>query len=1247
MPVRLPSLLLAAALTSAAVPVFTHAQPAPPIDPSPSGCFMVYIAADDPAPQVIPLESTEVVLDVKPGLLEAEVIQTFVNHTGTALEAIYQYPLPDGATLTDFELRYDDRVLRSEVREKQAARAVYERARDDGRKAALLERADPSLFRTSVANFMPGETVRAVIRFIQPTTFGAGAAEVRFPMVSGVKYTPPDAASASPGEVSIDPVRLPSFGPKHYYAFDIEVAGFPPATVTSPSHAISVEPASDGRVRVALAEDVTVPDRDFRLRIEPFDTRNPRPALALQHGIDGDYGLLTLFPPMSRAVSERAARPRDIMFLLDRSGSMAGTRFASAKLGLDACLQTLLPGDRFQIAVFESAFEFAAPDWQAVDLGTIDAARRYVRDLQTGGGTEMQPALAACLDRFQPDPARDQFLIFLTDGDVGVEQSLFALIREKIGDVRLFTFGIGQAPNVRLINRMAELGRGQARFIADDREVARELEDLFATLDAPLLRELEVDLLDATGAPIPVRAFPDRWGHLFRGRPLQVTFRSDAGARPTRAVITGFEDDRPVRHDFALDASPLRGHGIARYFGGKEYQRLEDQRDQLTLASERAPLEADMLATALKYQLVTEFTSRVAVSDRRSRDPSAPLTTEHVGQALPADLAGAGYLPDEDVIVLSAFEVSAEEGATGYLCGTTLAGSRLNTNLRDIGSAVTVITAQFLHDVAATTPEKLLDYATPDSASENFLNVGATHRAMVDGLDIKSLLDLATVQSLVLPEAGLDGSHLTQPDATTQSVRELVLRADDQGRAAATLTWGGPVSGASRELSLLSVLSGLDDGSARQHAYVAAAGDHGDLRWDARAQASHFGGYGDAHLVGASATYAPHPAFSLQLKAAQHALRRDDPSQFTRANPHASYNGLGASRLDLLTAETRRLDDTIGQFGATGQLERGDWNHRLMLSGEWHRQQADWLAPAVVTNVADRRETRSWETTYGLTWAPLNLSLESRFAVRQVEEPALATPRWHGHESAFGLTWTPRPTLTFYAKVAETTGRAWITSGRYAPTAAGWRRAAPPRERRREWQAGVNLNLLDGRLRATTGLFHLRINDLAYRDWAWEQQHPGVDTLTPAGDLRRAISYAVWPEAVLAGIQGSLVWNPVRSLTVQATWNATWTNDGPYAGGDHAWSVATFYTFAGGRLEGFELGGALRARDDLYFNDGYRLRGGAQADLFVARRWINATAGKATELRLNLSDLADRGGAATRFSSDEGRCLRLTLSHEF
>src|SRR5262249_39730767 len=136
----------------------------------------------------VPLESTEVVLDVKPGLMEAQVIQTFTNRTSTALEATYLYPLPDRATLTQFELRYQDRVVRSEVREKTEARAAYTAARTQGRKTALLEQRDPSLFSTEVANFLPGERVQICIRFVQPLALTADAVEVRFPMVTGEKY---------------------------------------------------------------------------------------------------------------------------------------------------------------------------------------------------------------------------------------------------------------------------------------------------------------------------------------------------------------------------------------------------------------------------------------------------------------------------------------------------------------------------------------------------------------------------------------------------------------------------------------------------------------------------------------------------------------------------------------------------------------------------------------------------------------------------------------------------------------------------------------------------------------------------------------------------------------------------------------------------------------------------------------------------------------------------------------------------
>lgn len=1221
-------------------------DPAPDASIQETGCFMTYVADEDPTPRAIPLETTEVVLDVKPGLLEAEVIQTFVNRTGTALEATYQYPLPDGATLTDFELRFDDHILRSRVKAKQAARASYEEARDEGRKAALLERSDPSLFQTSVANFMPGETVRAVIRFIQPTTFSVGAAEVRFPMVSGVKYLPATAPVASPEPVSANPARLPAFGPKHYYAFDIEVAGFPPSTVTSPSHAITVENTADGRVRIALAEDVTIPDRDFRLRIEPLDTGDPLPALALQHGGDGEYGLLTLFPPVSRPVGNAASRPRDIMFLLDRSGSMNGARFSSAKLGLDGCLQTLLPGDRFQIATFESSYQFATPDWQSANDAALADARRYVQNLPTGGGTEMQPALAACLARFQRHPERDQFLIFLTDGDVGNEESLFKLVRQKIGDVRLFAFGIGEAPNARLINRMAELGGGQARFISNDNDVARELEDLFATLDAPLLSDLHVELFDIVGDPIPVRSYPDHWGHLFLGRPLQMVFRCESGRLPTRATIDGFEDNQPVRHEFALNGGLLRGAGITRFFGGRVYAELEDRRSQIDFASDRATVEKEMLETALQYQLVTEFTSRVAVAENRSRDPDAPLATTVVGQAMPGNLGGT--ITGSDVIVLSPFEVSAEESSAGYTAATTLAGSRMRTELSDVGNAISVITSQFMRDVTATEVEDLLTYDATVPRTEDLLNAGATKPATIDGLPITTVLDLATVQRFSFPEGDLIGADIALLGTRPHDVRELLLRVDDDGLAAGTLTWGGSWGGGNEDLSAKTVLNALNDGQQnRRSGYLAVADAGGSLRWALDAQANHFSGYGETWMTRASSTFEPNDVLTLQLATAWHTLHRNDPGQFSLDNPAATYDGLGSRQLDLLTAETTRLKDGVVQAVAYGHYSNTHWSHHMLLTGEWHHQEADWTEPATIGDLRSQRDNRALAAQYSARAHRLGLFVDARHEITHAHESDSTTPAWQSHTSSLGLRWSRNPHLKLFAQVSEATGRAWVTSGRYRPTEEGWQRIAQPLEHRRELHTGLQLRLFDGRLETNAELFQLRITNLAYRDWTWEQQHPSTDTLTTMGDLRRAISYAVWPKAEVAGFRGALDWIPIPPLTLKATWNVTWTNDGPYGGGDYGWSMLARYDFSAGWLRGIQVGGVLRNQDALQFNDGYRLGRGTKVDLFLVRRWENPANGKAIELRLNLKDLTDQGGAPTRFAVDRGRRVQFSLSQEF
>lgn len=695
-------------------------------------CGLCYAVDEDNQAFAIPLETTEVVLNVKPGLLEAEVIQTFSNRTSTALEATYLYPLPDGATLTHFELRYENRVIQSVVREKQQAQAVYDTAKAEGRKTALLHQQDPSLFSTAVANFMPGETVQTVIRFIQPLTFSGGVVEVRFPMVAGDKYFLPKVPSESVSTLELNPLRR--FGnavaSQHSYAFDIEVAGFPASTILCPSHRVDIEDGGDdGRIRIALTDAITVPDRDFLLRIEPKLIGMVQPVLATQRTEVGDYGLLTIFPPFARQISERPARPRDILFLLDRSGSMKGQRFTSAKLGLETCLRTLLPDDRFQIVVFDSDWAFYRPDWQLATERAVDAGCRYVRGLETDGDTNMQPALAASLDRFVPDD-REQLLIFLTDGDVGDEDRLLDLIETKIGRVRLFTFGIGSAPNAYLINRMAELGRGQARFIADDQDIARELTDLFTTLDAPVLTDLEVTLLDAAGAPLGYQAFPEKWADVFVGRPLQMVYHATQGT-PVSVVIAGREDTRTVHHVLNLRPEPLRGDGIEKQFGRQAYDALAVMMRRAKTEEERSLIRQELLATALQYQLVTDLTSRVAVEERIARAEEAALVSKSVGQFSPADQVGGSSGTADSPLMMEVYTVNAS-GDVGYLSQGSFLGSRMSTNLRDLATPSTVFTVEFLRDVAVNDTDALATYMVStqyahntESPGENGVNADA------------------------------------------------------------------------------------------------------------------------------------------------------------------------------------------------------------------------------------------------------------------------------------------------------------------------------------------------------------------------------------------------------------------------------------------------------------------------------------------------------------------------------------------
>ncbi len=674
-----------------------------------SPCGLCYAAGENDQRILVPLKSTQVALEVTPGLIEAQVIQTFTNDTATALEAIYLYPLPNGATLTDFELRFQDRVIRSVVREKQEARQTYEAAKAEGRKTALLEQHDPSLFSTAVANFLPGETVQVVIRFLQPLTLSTGAIDVRFPMVTGDKYFPADTVPGTPGAAAPNPVRNvgQAIASQHFYTFDVQVAGIPASAITSSSHKINVADLGDDRFSVSLADGGAIPDRDFLLRIEREAGAAVQPTLVTQDTASGDYGLLTVFPPVSRPVSAKVSRPRDVVFLLDHSGSMQGSRLENARLGLEGCLAMLRPDDRFCIAIFDDTFSFYRNEWIRAGDPMATDARDFVRKIQAGGGTRMQPALSACLDSFETND-HEQLLIFLTDGDVGNENTLFNLIEKKIGRVRLFAFGIGNAPNAALLTKMAELGHGQARFMNDDSVIIGELTDLFATLDAPVLSDLSLTLFDADGHPVDASLVPDKLSDVFLARPVQAVFRTTGN--PVAVVqINGQVEGQPASLQIPVQSRPLTGDGIEKHFGHLWYEELAGDFRRAEGEDAKTAVRKKMLETALLFQLVTEQTSRVAVEDRVSRDPNAPLASQHVASNLPADQGGG-----EEVIVLSPFVVDASEDQNSYTATSTLAGTRVRTDLRDVASAISVVTKQFLQDTGARNQNDLLVY-TPST----------------------------------------------------------------------------------------------------------------------------------------------------------------------------------------------------------------------------------------------------------------------------------------------------------------------------------------------------------------------------------------------------------------------------------------------------------------------------------------------------------------------------------------------------
>src|SRR6266550_1344741 len=392
---------------------------------------------------VAPTLDTDVKLRVRGMILRGEVTQRFRNPEQTCAEALYAFPLPEGAAVDTLKMTVGQHVIEGEIKERKEAEQIYQQAKSEGKQASLLSQERPNIFTVSLATIGGGEEVTVAIEYQQSVDYKDGAFRLRFPMTVAPRYIPaatPMMSSAVPTSTAGTIVNPPE---KHHVHLSIDLdSGFSLRRVNSSYQQVTTTAVNGSHYMVTLADAVA--DRDFELVWQPDLGSEPQSALFMEK----DYGLLMLMPP---ATARGARLPKESIFIIDTSGSMEGSSLAAAKSALQLALDHLDSQDSFNIIEFNSVTNALWADARTATSGNLVEAKRFVDGLKATGGTEMMPALDAAFRDASPNESAVRQVIFMTDGQVGNESQLFAFIRSHLGSSRLFTVGIGTAPNTHFM----------------------------------------------------------------------------------------------------------------------------------------------------------------------------------------------------------------------------------------------------------------------------------------------------------------------------------------------------------------------------------------------------------------------------------------------------------------------------------------------------------------------------------------------------------------------------------------------------------------------------------------------------------------------------------------------------------------------------------------------------------------------------------------------------------------------------
>ncbi|CAM3954966.1 marine proteobacterial sortase target protein [Shewanella aquimarina] len=593
---------------------------------------------------------TQVQMNISGWINRVSVKQVFVNDSEHWLNGRYQFPLPHDAAVDSLKLHIGQRVIIGEIQPKAVARQTFEQAKASGKKASLVSQQRPNIFTSEVANLGPGEALVVEIAYQQQVRYQDGEFSLRFPTAITPRYFPkgqaPDLEQASVNDAQgLNALNEGAQSDEQKLYLDVVLdAGMAISRLETPYHQMRQTQLGGTKIGLNLTSSLR-PDRDFLLKWRPQLAEQPSAVMFAQLGKthqplavssagndeaqsyeqgmqklaqQDSYALVMLMPPQNKA---RLRLPRELTLVIDTSGSMTGDSIAQAKSAILNALAGLSSQDTFNVIAFDSSVRSLSPVALSATAANLGKANLFVQSLEADGGTEMAPALLRALS--QPDtgvssiassgrPERLKQVVFITDGAVGNEASLFALIAANIGHQRLFTVGIGSAPNGYFMERAARAGRGTYTYVGKISEVDAKIGELLEKIESPQISDVTLTLDDGS--------IPDYWpvqiGDLYAHEPIMVAMRLTPAerARSDALIISGDLDGKHWQRRLALVGGE-KPRGIDLIWARNQIASLQLSKN----VQNQAAIKERVTRLAMDYHLVSPYTSLVAVDKTPSR----------------------------------------------------------------------------------------------------------------------------------------------------------------------------------------------------------------------------------------------------------------------------------------------------------------------------------------------------------------------------------------------------------------------------------------------------------------------------------------------------------------------------------------------------------------------------------------------------------------------------------------------------